>query len=145
MKHLNNGHLSNDELIDHLYGISSQDSADSHVENCSECALRLGQLQGKMREGRAGAPVSHEFLSAQRRRIYARLGEPAPTRLKWAPAALAAACLLIAGLFVYRPGTTPPVHPDVADAQLFSEVYSMEQSTEPLAASPIHALFEDNQ
>jgi hypothetical protein len=31
-----------------------------------------------------------------------------------------------------------------ADAQLFSDVYAMEQSAEPRAAAPIHALIEEN-
>jgi hypothetical protein len=34
--------------------------------------------------------------------------------------------------------------PEIDDAQLFSEVYSMEQSTEPIAAKPIHAIFEQD-
>jgi hypothetical protein len=72
--------------------------------------------------------------------------------MKWAPA-LAASCLLAVGVFLYRPAPAP--HPAVvSDAQLFSDVYSMEQSVEPRAAEPIHELFaaqpahelfEDNQ
>ena len=136
-----NGHVSHDQLIDQLYGVSS----DAHVENCAECSLRLNQMRERRAELAAVPPVSSSFLAAQRREIYARLGRPVPSRMRWAPAAVAAACLLGAGLFVYRPATTPAVHTDVADAQLFSEVYSMEESTEPMAAAPIHALFEDNQ
>jgi hypothetical protein len=34
-------------------------------------------------------------------------------------------------------------HSEVSDEQLFSDVYSMEQSDEPRAAVPMHALFED--
>ena len=49
------------------------------------------------------------------------------------------------GMFVYRPAAAPPHAHRCADAQLFSDVYSMEQSTEPMAAAPIHELFEDNQ
>ena len=52
------------------------------------------------------------------------------------------------GVLVYRFPATAPVpasKADTGDAQLFSEVYSMEQSTEPRGAAPIHALFEDNQ
>jgi hypothetical protein len=135
------GHLTDDQLIDRLYGIAS----DSHAENCSECSLRLNQLCERRGELSAPPSVSNSFLAAQRRQIYSRLGQPLPSRMRWAPAALAAACLLIAGMFVYRPVAAPPAHTDVADAQLFSEVYSMEESTEPIAAAPIHALFEDNQ
>ena len=137
----NNGHLSNEELIDQLYAGSSS----LHMENCAECALRMAGMQERRSELAAAPPVSNDFLAGQRRRIYARLGEPVPSRMRWAPAALAAACLLIAGMFVYRPIASPPVRTDVADAQLFSDVYSMEESTEPIAAAPIHALFEDNQ
>jgi hypothetical protein len=37
------------------------------------------------------------------------------------------------------------LHTDAAaDAQLFSDVYAMEQSSEPRAAAPIHALIEEN-
>jgi hypothetical protein len=140
--HLSDGHLSNDQLIEQLYAKASS----LHVESCPECALRLGRLEERRSELAARPPVSNDFLAGQRRRIYARLGEPVPSRMRWAPATLAAACLLVAGMFVYRPMvTTPPVHTEVADAQLFSDVYLMEESTEPIAAAPIHALFEDNQ
>ena len=65
--------------------------------------------------------------------------------MKWAPA-LAAACL-----HDHRPGGVPAHAPLARSAsiratrKLFSDVYSMEQSTEPQAATPIHELFEDNQ
>lgn len=140
-----NRHLSEDQLIDQLYGAAS-DLSERHVENCSECALRLEHLRERRSElAAASLGASNDFLAGQRRRIYARLGEPVPSRMRWAPAAVAAACLLVAGMFVYRPTNPPPVHSDAGDEQLFSEVYSMEQSSEPLAAAPIHALFEDNQ
>jgi hypothetical protein len=135
-------HLNDDQLIELLYTASTS----SHVENCPECALRLSQFQARRVELTATPSIANDFLAAQRRTIYSRLGEPAPSRLRWAPAALAAACLLIVGMFVFHPiAPAPAVHTDGADAQLFSEVYSMEEFTEPIAAVPIHALFEDNQ
>lgn len=140
-----NRHLSEDQFVDQLYGVPTDPHASLHVENCSACALHLNRLRERRSELAAAPPVSHDFLAGQRRKIYARLGEPAPSRMKWAPAALAAACLLIAGMFVYHPAAAPPMRTDVADAQLFSDVYSMEQSTEPMAAAPIHELFVDNQ
>ena len=48
-------------------------------------------------------PVSCEFLAAQRRNIYARMGERPQARMKWVPALAAAACLLAAVGFVHRP------------------------------------------
>jgi hypothetical protein len=102
--------------------------------------------------------VSSDFLAAQRRKIYARLGEAPRARMAWAPALVAAGLLVICGVAVYRPLSAPApgvvkfashdspraAQPDAADAQLFSEVYSMEQSVEPSVAAPIHTLFEDN-
>ncbi len=134
-----NRHLSTDELLDRLYGIAGE---DAHVEQCPECAQRFGELRGRRASLTAGQEIPSEFLAAQRRRIYSRLGEQPRTRKAWAPA-LAAMCLLVIGVLIYRPAA--PVHTESADAQLFAEVYSMEQSTEPRAAAPIHALFEDNQ
>jgi hypothetical protein len=136
-----NRHLSDDELLGRVYGLADH---DSHLENCAECASRWAAFRQRRRELAQPEPVSIQFLAAQRRAIYSRLGEPSHSRMKWAPA-VAAACLLIIGLVVYRPGTAPPVRGDSGDAQLFSDVYSMEQSTEPQAAAPIHELFEDNQ
>jgi hypothetical protein len=137
-----NAHLNDDQLIELLYTVSGS----AHVESCPECARRMDRLQARRLELVATPPASDDFFAGQRRKIYSRLGESAPSRLKWAPAALAAVCLLIAGMFVYHPAATAPaIHTDVADAQLFSDVYSMEESTEPIAAVPIHALFEDNQ
>jgi hypothetical protein len=136
-----NRHLNDDELLDRLYGLAD---APEHLESCADCARRWNQLRERRAEIAAPREVSREFLAAQRRKIYSRLGENPHGQRKWIPAALAAACLLAIGLFVYRP-EPPRQHPDSADAQLFSEVYSMEQTTEPRAAAPIHALFEDNQ
>lgn len=138
-----NTHLHDDELIDRLYGLAGQaGSEDAHLEQCGVCALRFREMRARRANLAAVPETSSEFLAAQRRKIYTRLGQPPATRMKWAPA-IAAACLAAIGMFLYRPAATP--HPEAADAQLFAEVYSMEQSTEPRAAAPIHALFEDNR
>jgi hypothetical protein len=88
--------------------------------------------------------VSYEFLAAQRRDIYARMGEKPQGRMKWVPALAAAAFLVAAGVFVHHPAEQV-AKPEIVDAQLFADVYSMEQSMEPLAAKPIHALFDQDQ
>ena len=71
------------------------------------------------------------------------MGERPQARLKWVPAMAAAACLIAVGVFSYHPAQA--VKPEVMDAQLFADVYSMEQSMEPIAAQPIHALFEQDK
>ena len=91
-------HLNDDELIGLLYAAES----DSHVEKCSDCAARLDALRERRAELAGPVPLSAEFLAAQRRAIYARMDHPAPSKLAWAPA-MAAACLLAIGVYVYRP------------------------------------------
>ena len=137
-----NRHLNDDELIGRLYGIELSES-DRHLEECEQCSARRAELQLRKSQVTAPPAIADEVLAAQRRRIYMRMDEPGPRR-RWVPA-VAAAALLAVGLFFYRPAPAPPLRPEPGDEQLFSEVYSMAQSTEPEAAAPIHALFEENQ
>lgn len=135
-------HLSDDALLDAWYGLADN---EPHLRECAICAQRLHEWRQK-RESLAAAAdggVSSDFLAAQRRKIYERLERPEPKRLRWAPA-LAMACLVAVGVLVYHPATppAPQQRADVSDSQLFSDAYSMDQSLEPSAAAPIHALFE---
>jgi hypothetical protein len=142
-------HLSDDELIDRLYGLGDA------AHECPQCDRRLRAMEQRRVEI-AATPVSGDFLAAQRRGIYSRLGQSPKLQLSWAPATVAALCLAVAGLFVLRTPAPVPApsgvvshavsHSDAAaaDAQLFSDVYAMEQSSEPRAAAPIHALIEEN-
>jgi hypothetical protein len=151
-----NGHLKTDELVDRLYGLDQRSvDRDAHLASCTECQGRWEEMRAVKGVVSTPTPVSSDFLAAQRRRIYGRLGEEPRARMTWAPA-LAAVALLAIGVAVYRPGSAPSssfvnhdsvrsAQTDAADAQLFSEVYSMEQSMEPSVAAPIHTLFEDNQ
>jgi len=143
-------HLTDDELIDRLYGIGR------NPHECDQCSQRLRVIAELRDQSIAKPEVSSDFLAAQRRAIYARLGEsPRPSRI-WAPATVGALCLAAAGLIAYH-ASTPAIRPtpvhvshtiahadSAADAQLFSDVYAMEDSTEPRAAAPIHKLMEEN-
>ncbi len=132
-------HLTTDQLVDQFYGVASSE----HLNECASCSARLEQLRERRAMAAESLPVAHDFLAAQRRNIYARMGESPQTRMKWVPA-LAAACLVVAGVSTWLP-TNQVAKPEIDDAQLFSDVYSMEQSMEPLAAKPIHAIFEQDQ
>jgi hypothetical protein len=138
-------HLTIDELVDRLYGVGASD----HLDECKDCSERLRQLSEHRRIAAEPVPSSYEFLAAQRRNIYARMGEKPQARMHWLPALTAAACLLAAGVFVHLPVAQHPAaqvaKPEIVDPQLFADVYSMEQSMEPLAAKPIHALFDQDQ
>ncbi len=145
-----NRHLTDDELVDRLYGLGD------HAHECAECDARLRAMEQRRVEIAAAAPVSGDFLAAQRRGIYSRLGQSPKLQLSWAPATVAALCLAVAGLVVLHTSARVSApsgvvshavsHTDAAaaDAQLFSDVYAMEQSSEPRAAAPIHALIEEN-
>jgi hypothetical protein len=132
-------HLTSDELVDVVYGVGH----DGHLDDCRDCSSRFEQLREKRAMAAESLPVSHEFMAAQRRNIYARMGERPQARMKWLPAMAAAACLIAVGVFSYHPAQA--VKPEVVDPQLFADVYSMEQSMEPIAAQPIHALFEQDK
>jgi hypothetical protein len=138
-------HLNNDELVDLLYGVGAGNHLANHINDCRDCSERLEIL--RERRATAAEPVraSWEFLAAQRRNVYARMGEAPRTRAHWVPALAAAVCLIAVGLFSYHPEQARVVKPEVVDTQLFVDVYSMEQSMEPIAAQPIHALFEQDE
>jgi hypothetical protein len=140
-------HLTTDQLVDQLYGVvSGGHLASGHIKECAACSARLEELRERRAMAAESVPAAHDFLAAQRRNIYARMGENPQTRMKWVPA-LAAACLVVAGVSTWLP-SNQVAKPEIIterDAQLFSDVYSMEQSMEPLAAKPIHAIFEQDQ
>jgi len=145
-EHLTPEHLSDDALLEAVYGLVDQNAP--HLRECAFCAQRLTEFQQRRESlvgaAEASAGVSSDFLAAQRRKIYERLEQPGPKGLRWAPA-LAMACLVAGGVLLYHPATPPEPQQraEVSDSQLFSDAYSMDQSLEPRAAAPIHALFED--
>ncbi|MDD1749814.1 MAG: hypothetical protein LUO89_08055 [Methanothrix sp.] len=136
------GHLSEDVLLDALYGIAGVE-AEAHAGACPECAGRLSELRQRAKAA-AASEISDEFLAAQRRKIYQRIERPARGLWWWAPV-VAVAGALVVGVFVYRPhrDVKPVASAEVSDAQLFNDVYSLERTPEPSAAAPVHALFEE--
>jgi len=138
-------HLSEDALLDAVYGIAEVD-AEAHLRACAECGHRFSEWQETRAAAAETAEIPVEFLAAQRKKIYERIERPAGKQWLWAPG-LAAACALAIGLFVYHPAAQKPQQKraEISDAQLFGDVYSMEQSLEPAAAAPARALFEEQQ
>ena len=134
-------HLKDDDLLDQLYGLADH---AGHLETCDDCERRWTALLARRAALTAPEDPGSEFLAGQRRRIYARLGERPGPAWRWVPATVAlAVTLLAAGVFLHRPAVAPRV--EVVDSQLYSDVYSMEEATEPRAAAPIHALVEENE
>jgi len=136
-----NRHWTVDELTLRLYGLRE---ADEHLGSCGECGQRFEELQARRAAVTAPLPVGAALLETQRQAVLQRIEAPPRRMLRWVPA-LTAACLLAVGLFVYRPMHTPPPRLESSDAQLFADIYSVEESSEPRAAAPMHELFQEGQ
>src|SRR3989442_8853500 len=85
-----NRHLSHDELLSRFYGlgpknVQEEDALQQHLRVCADCAERLAAFEPHRAASAALPAVSKEFLSGQRRRIYARLEEAPRMSLRWAP------------------------------------------------------------
>jgi anti-sigma factor RsiW len=130
-------HWTENDFIQHLYGAASVD--EGHLETCSHCRLEMDRIRAVRSAATAEPEVSTDFLAAQRRAIYGRLGTRSFSLSRWMPA-FAAALMLLVGLLVFLPGQKQSVKSDDA---VFAEVYSLEQTSEPQASKVMHALFED--
>jgi hypothetical protein len=137
---MNPGHWSDQDFIDDIYGVGP---ADRHLEACAACRARHAGMRARKQLLVREPPISQEFLAAQRRSIYRRLQQPSRLVSRLAPAF--AVLVLLIGMFVMRQSPPPaPQRDQASDAQLFSDIYALEQSSEPRAAAPVRALFEEN-
>jgi hypothetical protein len=141
---MNGGHWTEEDLIDHAYGIGPE---DGHLDMCAECQSRWSAIRAR-RESivRERVELDELELAAQRRGIYRRLGrEPRPVATRFMPA-LAAALMLVAGIFYVNemPKAPPPAPVSASDSQLFSDIYALEQTSEPHVGTPMRALFQEN-
>ncbi len=140
---MNGEHWTQQDLIDHVYGLSAK---AGHLDACPQCRERWLEVRA-VRDNIVREPeVERDVLAAQRRAIYRRLGrEPRPATARLIPAFAAVLLLVTGSLFIGQaphPGT--PAAPAVSDAQLFADIYAVEQSSEPHVAKPMRALFEEN-
>jgi hypothetical protein len=141
---MNGGHWTERDFIDHLYGIGPQ---DGHLAVCAGCEALWAEIRVRHQSVVQEPEIPREILAEQRRNIYRKLGrEPRPTAARMAAPAFAAVLLLLLGIFFMRPTpqSTVPSATSVSDAQLFSDIYALEQTSEPHVAKPMRALFEEN-
>jgi predicted anti-sigma-YlaC factor YlaD len=139
---MNGGHWTEQDFIDHLYGV---DARDGHLDVCAACRARWTEIQARRESIIEEPEVPHEILAKQRRNIYRRLGRESHPAAKGMMPAFAVVLLLLVGFFFMRPGPTSTVPSQVTDAELFSDIYAVEQSSEPGIAKPMRALFEENR
>jgi hypothetical protein len=152
---MNQQHLNDQALIDHLYGIGS---GQQHLIECSDCQERLDAMRASRREVEASYSAADEVsaaaLAAQRRAIYAhieaqRSGWWASSTRAWATAALAIA-LLGGGWAIQHDRhhfgsnrARTEAQSKISDAELADQVSQIADDAEPRAAAPLQALFED--
>jgi hypothetical protein len=147
-------HLSDDVLIGALYGLAD---VEAPVRECAQCASRWDELQEKRAVLCAPMEIPAEVLAAQRRQIHRAIEHPLRARWehspppRWAAPAMAAAaaCLLAIGVHVHHPVTPARSAPvSISEIQpvsdVYSDVYSMEQSFEPSATASIRVLFDSD-
>ena len=138
-------HWTEDDFLHWLYAGSGPAAPvqDGHLEECQECRARAGRMIEARRQATAGPEVSTEFLAAQRRSIYGRLGSRSVTG-RWAVAVASLLCILALSVSMLHPWATGNTALYTSsDEKLFSDLASIEQSSEPRAIRPIHNLFQE--
>ena len=136
-------HWSDEEILAGLYGAGP---VDGHPNECADCRRRW-EWMGRRQEGlRLAEPdLSEAFLAFQRRAIMARTeGSSRSSGLQVVPW-VAAVVLLLLAILVHRPAPKLQPTPEVSDAQLFEDVFSIVSSSEPRAVEPVRSLFLVNQ
>ena len=133
-------HWTEDDFQRWLYGLKDE---DAHAGECAECRAELERLRVVRRRMVAPPEVSADFLAAQRRNIYNRLGERrrSTAALRWAIPVVMALAMVLSFTLLRSSKPTPLATP--ADEKLFSELAAIEQDAEPQAIAPMHKLFEE--
>jgi hypothetical protein len=144
------GHWTDDQLIEHLYGVGPE---DGHLDACAECQSRLSGMQERRRlvisdEAIGSEDVSIERLAAQRRRVYFRLTETPSwsSRLhvrRWASAS-AVALVFSGGILYYNDYQQQRARDAMlSDAQLAQDVSRLSEDPEAQPTAPLEALFDE--
>ena len=141
------GHWTDEQLIEHLYGLGPD---SQHLDHCRDCAERLSAMVDARRavevKSSLADQVPFELLAAQRRSVYSRISQRPRWRLALPVRRLAAAAAMVAllggGAFVYEQQQSHVVNTQVSDAQLAQEVSQMAQNPEPSSTAPLEGLFD---
>jgi predicted anti-sigma-YlaC factor YlaD len=134
-------HWTQDEFLNWIY---AGEGDAKHLEECHDCRAQADQMSETRRTAIATPEVSWEFLAAQRRSIYQRLEKGSGMAGRWSVAFASLICIVALSLTLMRPwaGSDRALYTS-SDAKLFSDLASIEQSSEPRAIRAIHNLFEE--
>lgn len=138
---MSESHWSEEELIEHLYGIRE---GDLHLRECPVCAARLAEMEAKQRQSAAWPEPPATFLAAQRQQVFARAESQTLSRAVRLAPAFGALATVILGVFLLlpRPSSKPP-SAAISDKELFAEINALMESPEPRAVAPIRNLFQE--
>ena len=138
-------HLSEDEFLDRLYGVSAR--SDGHFAACPECRGRWNVLcRARAAELERQQPDIAETVLLQQRRTLLSVIERRAAK-PWLPGpipALAMAMVCAIAVLISRPAPVPEPY-QISDAQFFAEVSRVAESTQPRSAAPIEYLFQGEQ
>ncbi|MDQ6758677.1 MAG: hypothetical protein M3Z32_02280 [Acidobacteriota bacterium] len=143
-------HWTEDDFLRWLYAPDIETGRDdAHLSECESCRTRTEQMIATRREAAARPEISRDFLAAQRRSIYSRLGGESGVRggrtfgRRWAVAMATLICTVGLSLAALHAWKTETAVVTSSDEKLFADLASIEQSNEPRAIRPIHNLFEE--
>jgi hypothetical protein len=138
-------HYTQDELLQAVYGL---ERGDGHLASCPECRVLLDGMLARRAESTDSEKLPDaSFFARQRAAVYRRAEQPrgfSVPRLATAGAALATVALSLLLLRTPEQQTPAPVAAS-DDAKLIAEIYSDAYNSEPRAADPVRALFEEVQ
>jgi hypothetical protein len=141
IKSAGSGHWTDDQLIDHLYGVGP---TDGHLDECVDCGARFAAIEVRRQRIVMDEAVGDGFLAGQRRAIYARLSKP---RRWWHDlpmgrfAAAAAMFVVLAGSVTMYERRQRELAESKADVQLAQDVSQMSTESEAPATAPLKGLF----
>ena len=137
-------HWTEDDFLHWLYvGSGPTGNQAGHLDECQECSARAERMTAARRQAAIPPEVSSDFLAAQRRNIYGRLDSHSMLG-HWGVAVASLLCIVglsVSMLHPWAAGKTALY--TSSDEKLFSDLASIEQSSEPRAIRPIHNLFEE--
>ena len=130
---------------DFLYWLYAGEADARHLDECAACRARAQQMTDTRQRDTAAPELSWEFLAAQRRSIYRRLGlvNQHSFAMRWAVAFVSLLSIVVLSLALIRPWTGNDALYTSADEKLFSDLATIEQNSEPRAIRPIHNLFQE--
>jgi hypothetical protein len=139
-------HLSDDDLIDRLYGFGRADAWDKQ-DGCRECEERWRRVKERRQRVIEAPEVSPFVLALERREILDRIeGRTAPgvRRRILAPVAVAAMIAVSVGLEMPAPKPEPTIAraQQMSDQALFEQVFTDVTRTEPQSLAAVRSLFE---